>query len=122
MEPMVPIKDYIDKGDEATLARAELAVTQLGAKIDALPARILWIAAGTVVATVTLMVAILAFASDRFEGGMSATGNFASEVLQSKQEREQQAKALGQVNRKLDALITSGNKRNAESQGSDRAR
>lgn len=105
VEPSVPLKDYVDKGDEATLARAEKAVSELSAKIDALPGRILWIAAGTVVATVGLIVAILAFGSDRFDGGAAAVGSMADQVVTSREQDRAQSAAIDQVNQKLDTLI-----------------
>lgn len=72
MEPTVPMREYVDKADQATLATAEKQIGELNAKIDALPTRLLWHTAGGVVATVGLVIGIVAFGGDRFDSGMSA--------------------------------------------------
>lgn len=123
MEPSVPLKDYVDKGDEVTLARAEkvvgdlsikvgelsakidLKVGELSAKVDALPGRMLWIAAGGVLSTVGLIVTILAFGFDRFDGGTAAMGAFSSEIVSPKMRDEEQAKAMADISAKLDTLV-----------------
>ena len=65
MDPSVSIKDYVDARDEAI-------ETRLFAKLDTIPTKsTIWGAVGVIIGT---MLAVLAFAGDRFDGGISAGG------------------------------------------------
>ena len=96
MDPNVAMKDYIDARDDAIESR-------LGAKLEKVPTKgTVWGAAGTVFG---LMLAVLAFASDRFNGGLSASPMVAQmQAEQRKTDQAQDAK-LEMMDRKLDILI-----------------
>lgn len=96
MDPSVSIKDYVDARDEAI-------ETRLFAKLDTIPTKsTIWGAVGVIIGT---MLAVLAFAGDRFDGGISA-GGIVSQVKdeQAAKDKAQDAK-LELIDQKLDVLI-----------------
>jgi len=96
MEPVVPVKDYIDARDDAIESR-------LVQKLDTLPTKgTIWGAAGTIVA---LLLAVAAFAGDRFDGGMSASSLLAEQAEQQAATDQAQDAQLQVMNQKLDILI-----------------
>lgn len=100
MEPSVPIKDYIDARDEAIESRLS---ERLGGLATASGVRNnIW---GAAAAIIGIILATLAFAGDRFDGGINASGI----VSQMKDEQAMKDKAqdakLNEMNDKLDVLI-----------------
>lgn len=66
-------KDYVDANIRAARAENSASFAKLEAKIDALPrAPSLWQIASVVAAGITTLLAIGAFAADRFDGGIAA--------------------------------------------------
>lgn len=102
-------RGYIDAKIDAAKAENDAAVTRLEAKIDAAVARLgakidaikpptVWQMAGVAGATLGLAFAILAYASDRFDGGLSA-GAIVDSIV-----REQNARDSRQ-DQKLDLIL-----------------
>ena len=90
--PMVPIKDYIDKADEAV-------ETRLTAKLDKLSTKgTVWAAVATILG---VMLAVLAFAGDRFDAGL---GLYSQVAAQSVRDRSQD-EVMRRIDRKLDQII-----------------
>ncbi|MFD1951892.1 hypothetical protein ACFSGX_14050 [Sphingomonas arantia] len=89
---MVPIKDYVDKADEAVESR-------LMAKLDGLPTKAtIWGSAG---ALFLGTLAVLSFAGDRFDAGI---GNADTRQAQLQRDQIQDAAAAANA-RKLDELL-----------------
>lgn len=100
MEPSVPIKEYIDARDEAIESRLS---ERLGGLATASGVRNnIW---GAAAAVIGIILAMLAFAGDRFDGGVSASG-IVSHVKdqQAVKDKAQDAK-LNEMDDKLDVLI-----------------
>lgn len=107
MEPGASMKDYVDARDDAIESR-------LNGKLNELPGwKSVW---GAALSVVVAILAVMAIASDRFDGGMSVSSVVhALTQKQGEVDREQNAK-LDLLDDKLDILLerTAGN----ESQGS----
>ena len=96
METSVPIKDYIDARDDAVESR-------LSTSLDKLPTKAtIWGAAGTLFG---LLLAVAAFAGDRFDGGMGASSLMAEQAQAQRQTDETQDAKLELMDQKLDILI-----------------
>ena len=96
MEPVVPVKDYIDARDDAIESR-------LLQRLDKFPTKAtVW---GAVATGVGLVLAIAAFGGDRFDGGMSAVALVrGQQEAQAEIDQNQNAK-LELMDQKLDLLI-----------------
>lgn len=96
MEPTVPMKDYVDSRDDAVEAR-------IAAKLDKLPTKAtVW---GAVASGVGTLLALLAFAGDRFDGGVALSPSISKmKDEQQERDRQQDAKLVG-IDKKLDVLI-----------------
>jgi hypothetical protein len=112
----VETKDYIDAKVDAVRAQndarfAEVLanVSVLSSKIDALPSPVsIWQIWGVALSTLGLAIAIAAFASDRFDGGISASAvvdQATSQITanQAKRDAAQDAK-LDLILEKLDGM------------------
>lgn len=96
MEPVVPVKDYIDARDDAIESR-------LNQKLDKLATvGTVWGAAGTVLG---LLLAALAFGGDRFDGGVGAAGLLKEQSQKQAKTDEAQDAKLELMDQKLDILI-----------------
>jgi hypothetical protein len=96
MEPVVPVKDYIDARDDAIESR-------LSSQLEKLPSKgTVW---GAVATGVGLMLAFLAFGGDRFDGGMSASPMLNEQAAQQAKVDESQDAKLELMDQKLDVLI-----------------
>lgn len=96
LPPVVPIKEYVDKADEAVESRLNAKLDKLPT-MDALRANI-WGAALTILG---VLLAIAAFAADRFDGGMSA-GGLMDRYTSAQRERDAaQDKKLDEILRRL---------------------
>ena len=98
---MVPLKEYVDKADEAV-------ETRLNARFDRLATKeTVWGAAVTVLG---ILFAVLAFASDRFDGGLSVQSALEPALTQMRheasQQRVEQARRDLQQDRKLDEILS----------------
>ena len=79
------IKTYVDLKTEATRAQNDAKFAEVIAKIDGFPNPLTWQQAAAVMATgIGIVLAILSFSADRFDGGMSAStdGAVAKELIQ----------------------------------------
>ena len=90
------MKDYVDSRDDAVEAR-------IAAKLDKLPTKAtVW---GAVASGVGTLLALLAFAGDRFDGGVALSPSISKmKDEQQERDRQQDAKLVG-IDKKLDVLI-----------------
>ena len=89
MEPVVPVNDAIE--------------SRLSTKLDKLPTKgTIWAAVGTLFG---LLLAVAAFAGDRFDGGVSASGLLSEQAEQQAAVDEAQDAKLSLIDQKLDILI-----------------
>lgn len=90
--PMISLKDYVDKADEAV-------ETRLTAKLDTLSTKqTVWAAVATILG---VLLAVLAFGGDRFDAGLSlVTQQKTQEARDDRQDRSLQA-----IDQKLDKII-----------------
>lgn len=96
VEPTVNLKDYVDARDEAVEARVNLKVGNLSTKGT------VW---GAVATGFGLLLAILAFGGDRFDGGASISPTVSKlQIEQEKRDADQDAQ-LKLMDQKLDVLI-----------------
>lgn len=96
MEPQISIRDYVDARDEAIESRLDSKLEKLATKGT------IWGAVGTAIG---IMLAVLAFGADRFDGGVSASAVIDRvRVEQAKTDQAQNAK-LDSLNNKLDILL-----------------
>jgi hypothetical protein len=103
MEPQVLLKDYVDKGDEATIAKAEMLVSQLSAKLDRLPTKgTVWTAMGT---GIGILLGVAALAADRFDAGVTVGPTISRVETEQSIVDSRQDSAVAELNRKLDVLI-----------------
>ena len=118
MEPMVTMREYVDKADEAVEARLNAKLDTVLSRLDDIKSSLpsatildnnrksvinnIW---GTGVALLAALLGILAFAGDRFDGGMSVSPAL-SEIArkQAAVDRKQDAVA-GLADDKLDVII-----------------
>ena len=96
MDPYTALKDYADARDDAVESR-------LSANLEKLPTKsTIWAAAGTIVG---LLLAVAAFAGDRFDGGMTVSPQLeAARKAQADIDAKQDAQAAV-LNQKLDIII-----------------
>lgn len=103
MEPSVGMKDYIDARDDAIESR-------LAAKLDSLPSKhTIWgavaVIVGGIFTALSIFMGMMAFGSDRFNGGLSVSPAIAHvQAEQQKTDKAQDAK-LEVMDSKLDILI-----------------
>lgn len=94
-------KDYVDAQDEKTRAQNEAAFSRIETKLDQMPK--LWplVLSGFVglVSAIGLVFAILAYASDRFDGGLAVSG-IRDEILATQREID-----VGQ-NARIDRILS----------------
>jgi hypothetical protein len=103
MEPQVSLKDYVDKGDEATIAKAEMLVSQLSSKLDRLPTKgTVWTAMGT---GIGILLGVAALAADRFDAGVAVGPTISRVETEQSVVDARQDSAVAELNRKLDVLI-----------------
>lgn len=96
MEPTVSLREYVDKADEAVESR-------LVSKLDRLPTKgTVW---GAVATAVAIILASLAFASDRFNGGLSVSPVIAASQSQQAAVDKKQDAQMAVMDTKLDILI-----------------
>lgn len=87
-EPMVPLKDYVDKADEAVESRMYARLEKVATKGS------VWGAAATVLG---IVLAALAFASDRFDSGLSVQSALEPALAQQRQRDAQQDRKLDEI-------------------------
>ncbi|WP_147274875.1 hypothetical protein [Ferruginivarius sediminum] len=108
----VDMRDYVDAKTDSVRSELEADVTRLESKIDNLPSKTLWMIAGGVVATVTLVVAVFAYGGDRFEGGFESGSTFATQVEQNRSALENMRENIsglrGDVKKVLQAIERQG--------------
>lgn len=84
---MTITKDYVDARDDALRSHVDAEFSKLRADLKSIPSKgTIW---GAVATGVGLLLAVLAIAGDRFDGGFSAAGVFAEQTEQNKQALEQ---------------------------------
>ena len=66
------IKAYIDAQDEKTRAQNDSRFVRIESRLETMKFPNIWQIAGVVIAGVGISFGILAFASDRFDGGLAA--------------------------------------------------
>ena len=97
-------KDYVDARLEAAAARTEAKFIELSAQIRALNPATWWQVAFMMLSAVAVVFGILAYASDRFDGGLAASG-IVEKVIQDQLVRDAaQDDKLDRILQKLDAL------------------
>lgn len=87
------MKDYVDAKTEATEARLLSKLEQLSTKST------IW---GAVATGTAIILAVLAFAGDRFDAGMSTADQRAMQIERD----DKQEAAVRSINDKLDKLIS----------------
>jgi hypothetical protein len=107
MDPSVPLRDYVDKADEAVESRLQQQLAGV-AKTTDIRSNV-WGAtaalSGLIVALAGLIIGLLAFGGDRFDGGMSASSIADNIQTAQRQTDVQQDRRLQQIDDKLDVLI-----------------
>lgn len=101
----VPLKDYIDAQDEKTRAQNDARFAEISAQISKVISKLddlkdppsIWQIAGLLLTSLGvvlgLVFAVLAFASDRFDGGIAASGLLDQfEARQSERDADHDAK------------------------------
>lgn len=105
LPPMVPIKDYVDKADEAIESRLTAKLDLLATKADVSASQQsiranIW---GAIAAGLGIVLAVLAFATNRFDTGMTARASYDPIVSAQKQRDEAQDKKFDEILRRLPA-------------------
>lgn len=96
MEPVVPMKEYVDAQDNAIESR-------VNTKLDRLPTKgTVW---GAVATGIGLLLALLAFGGDRFDGGVGASGLLRDQAERQAEIDSKQDAQLQLMDDKLDILI-----------------
>ena len=94
--PMISIKDYVDKADEAV-------ETRLAAKLETLSTKqTVWAAVATILG---VLLAVLAFGGDRFDAGLSLAEQQRGQAVRD----NQQDQSLQAIDQKLDKIIAAQN-------------
>ena len=94
---------YVDARTEATRAQNDAKFAEVIAKIDGFPKPLTWQQAAAVVATgIGIVLAILAFAGDRFDGGMAVTTDAAT----TKEIVSQNSKNIEALTESVDKMIS----------------
>ena len=103
MEPGVSMKDYVDSRDDAIESRLSSQLGNLPSK------RTIWGAVGVIVGgmftVLTIVLATMAFGSDRFNGGLSVSPALAQVQGEQRKTDEAQDAKLELMDRKLDLLL-----------------
>ena len=73
-DSLVTWRDYVDAQDASTRAQNDARFAEVVAKLDAINVPTIWQIAGVAAVTLATAFAILAYASDRFDGGIAASG------------------------------------------------
>lgn len=98
------ITPYIDaKMGEARvniISELEKSIMPMKGRLDKLPTT--WAMVSIAGATFLGLLAVLAFAGDRFDGGMSAGTSFAQEIAAQKARDEKQTALIEEVSKKID--------------------
>lgn len=100
MEPRVPIKDYIDARDDAVESRLSTQLSSLATSKEL--RNNIWGAAGV---GLGIILTLLAFGGDRFDGGMSTSAAVSSIRNEQAQVDSAQDAKLTDMDKKLDILI-----------------
>jgi len=98
-------KNYIDKGDEVTRAQNDAQFAMIREVIGGLKLWVVGVGAVSFVSIVGVLIGLLSFGGDRFDGGISA----ADIIVQSKENANQISQLIEtnrERDRKIDALLT----------------
>lgn len=99
--PELTLRDYVDAQDEKTRAQNETQFVRIESKLDNLKVPSIWQIAGLIVAAIGFVFAILAYAGDRFDGGLSAS----SMIHQMKGDQIERDQAQDQRLNRLIAIV-----------------
>ena len=95
-------KRYVDAKTEGTRAQNDARFAEVLTKIDTLPKPMTWQQCAAVIASALgIMLAILAFAGDRFDGGMSVSTDAAT----TKEIAAQNSKSIDALAMSVDKMI-----------------
>ena len=95
----ITLKDYIDAQDEKTRAQNDARFVRIESTLGAMKFPSIWQIGGVIVAGIGIAFGILAFASDRFDGGLSAR-SVMDPIIEAQKKRD-----TGQ-DKKLDKILT----------------
>ena len=100
-------KDYIDARVEAVRAQNDARFAEILAKLNHLPssASLAGMLVAAVVTTVGLLVGVLAFGGDRFDGGVQVSAVSVQQAVEARQIARQNAEQVKALNAKMDTLI-----------------
>ncbi|WP_373089906.1 hypothetical protein [Sneathiella sp.] len=97
----IGIKDYIDAKNDAVRSDIKSDIARVEAKIDIMPAKIAWQIGVGVVATVGLVLAVIAYGGARFDGGTSLGSSVGAQVEKNRQSIDDATKAIDSVNQTI---------------------
>lgn len=100
----ITIKDYVDAQDEKTRAQNDARFAEVLSRLDGLNPATWWQNALLLVGALGIMVAILAFASDRFDSGVSAMGAVEERLDAERDVNEAQNQRLDRLLNALEVL------------------
>lgn len=103
-------KEYIDAKADAVRAQNDARFAEVMSEIRALPTlrdnqSMKWNIWGAAIAAAGLIVGILAFAGDRFNGGVQVASVSVQQAQEAKEISRKNAEAIEGVNNKLDELL-----------------
>jgi hypothetical protein len=104
------VRDMIVQSEEKVSAKLESIETRIEQKLSKLdhvattPALVYTVAAA-VITLLGLMIAILAFAGDRFDGGLGYGTNIGDKVIESRLSMEENARKDAETRARVDTLI-----------------
>ena len=93
---MVSLKEYVDKADEAVETRLNAKLDKLSTKEST--SRTVWGAAATVLG---ILLAVAAFAGDRFDSGFGVRSAFDSVLADQRKRDETQDRKLDEILKRL---------------------
>jgi len=93
---MVSLKDYVDKADEAVETRLNAKLDKLSTKEST--SRTVWGASATVLG---ILLAVAAFAGDRFDSGFGVRSAFDSVLADQRKRDETQDRKLDEILKRL---------------------
>jgi hypothetical protein len=98
---------YINAKVDAVRAQNDARFAEVLTRLEHLPstASLAWIIAGAVVTTVGLILGILAFGGDRFDGGVQVSSASVQQAIDAREIAEQNAEQVEALNGKLDTLL-----------------
>lgn len=100
VDPVVPVKDYIDARDDAVESRLAARMDKLATSDNV--RNNIWGAAAVILGT---LLTVLAFGGDRFDGGVSASSLLNDQAKTQAQTDQDQDTKLQLMDQKLDILI-----------------